>query len=56
MVALESMGMHWKPVYHVLIEAVDVHLANSRDVHQRSGKMTDKRDAGTRRLERCMWN
>jgi transposase len=42
-VALESTGVSWKPVYHVLIEEVDVHLAKSRDVHQRPGKKTDKR-------------
>jgi transposase len=44
-VALESTGVYWKPVYHVLSEAVEVYLANSRDVRQRPGKKTDKRDA-----------
>jgi len=44
-VALESTGVYWKPVYHVLSEGVDVHLANSRDVRQRPGKKTDKNDA-----------
>jgi transposase len=44
-VAIESTGVYWKPVYHVLSEAVEVHLANSRDVRQRPGKKTDKRDA-----------
>ena len=32
-------------MYHVLSEAVEVDLANSRDVRQRPGKKTDKRDA-----------
>ena len=31
--------------YRVLSDAVEVHLANSRDVHQRPGKKTDKNDA-----------
>jgi transposase len=44
-VALESTGVYSKPVYHVLSDTVDVHLANSRDVRQRTGKKTDKRDA-----------
>jgi transposase len=44
-VALESTGVYWKPVYHVLSEVVEVLVANSRDVRQRPGKKTDKRDA-----------
>lgn len=42
---MESTGVSWKPVYHVLSEALDVPLANSRDVRQRPGKKTDKSDA-----------
>ena len=45
LVALESTGGYWQPVSHVLSEAVEVYLANSRDVRQRPGKKTDKRDA-----------
>ena len=44
-VAMESTGVYWKPVYHVLSDTVEVHLANSRDVRQRPGKKTDKSDA-----------
>jgi transposase len=44
-VALESTGVYWQPVYHVRSEAVEVVLANSRDVRQRPGKKTDKSDA-----------
>ena len=44
-VALESTGVYWKPVSHVLSEAVEVYVANSRDVRQRPGKKTAKRDA-----------
>jgi transposase len=44
-VAVESTGVYWKPVYHVLSEAVEVYVANSHDVRQRPGHKTDQRDA-----------
>jgi transposase len=44
-VAMESTGVYWKPVYHVLSEAVEVCVANSHDVRQRPGQKTDQRDA-----------
>jgi len=44
-VAIESTGVYWKPVYHVLSEAIEVCVANSRDVRQRPGKKTDESDA-----------
>ena len=44
-VALESTGVSWKPVYHVLSDTVEVYLANSREVRQRPGRKTDKNDA-----------
>jgi transposase len=44
-VAIASTGVYWKPVSHVLSEAVEGHLATSRDVRQRPGKKTDQRDA-----------
>ena len=44
-VAMESTGVYWQPVYQVLSEAVEVCVANSQDVRQRPGKKTDKRDA-----------
>src|SRR5262245_39433567 len=44
-VAMESTGVYWKPVYHGLSEAVEVYVANSHDVQQRPGQKTDKRDA-----------
>jgi transposase len=50
-VALESPGVSWKPVDQVLREAVEVWLAKRRDMRQRPGKKTDKRDA-TWRAER----
>jgi transposase len=30
-VAMESTGVYWKPVYHVLSETVEVYVANSQD-------------------------
>ena len=44
-VAMESTGVYWKPVYHVLSEAVEVCVANSQDARQRPGKKTDESDA-----------
>jgi transposase len=44
-VALESTGVSWKPVYPVLSETVEVLVANSRDGWQRPGKKADKSDA-----------
>jgi hypothetical protein len=44
-VAMESTGVYWQPIYHVLAEVVEVVLANARDVRQRPGKKTDKADA-----------
>jgi transposase len=44
-VAMESTGVYWKPVYHVLSDAVEVYVANSYEVRQRPGRKTDPRDA-----------
>lgn len=45
MVAMESTGVSWKPVYHVLREAVAVWVAQSQEVRPRPGTKTDKREA-----------
>lgn len=44
-VAMESTGVYWRPVYHVLSGGFEVLVANAREVHQRPGKKTDKQDA-----------
>jgi transposase len=44
-VAMESTGVYWKPVYHVLSAVVDVYIGNSYDMRRRPGKKTDKADA-----------
>lgn len=44
-VVLESTGVYWKPIYHVLVETLEVVVANARSVRQRPGKKTDKADA-----------
>lgn len=43
--AMESTGVYWKPVYHVLSPALTVWVLNARDVKQRRGKKTDRADA-----------
>ena len=44
-VALESTGVYWRPVYHVLVGTVEVRVGNARDIRPRPGKQTDKADA-----------
>jgi len=44
-VVMESTGVYWRPVYHVLTGNVEVLLANPHEVRQRRGKKTDKADA-----------
>jgi hypothetical protein len=42
---LESPGVSWKPIDHVLITTLDVVVATARSVRQRLGKQTDTADA-----------
>jgi transposase len=42
---LESTGGYWKPIDHVVVETLEVVVANARSVRQRPGKKTDKADA-----------
>jgi len=44
-VAMESTGVYWRPTYNVLSPAMEVLVANPRDVKQLRGKKTDKTDA-----------
>ena len=44
-VAMESTGVYWKPVYHVLVGTVEVFIGNAHELRSRPGKKTDKRDA-----------
>jgi transposase len=44
-VAMESTGVYWKPVFHILSATVEVWVVNARDVKQRRGKKTDRADA-----------
>jgi len=44
-VVLESTGVYWQPIYHVLVETLEVVVANARSVRQRPGKKTEKADA-----------
>lgn len=43
-VAMESTGVYWRPVYHALAE-FEVVIGNPREIRQRPGKKTDKADA-----------
>jgi transposase len=44
-VAMESTGVYWKPIYHVLSGVVEVVVGNAREIRPRPGKKTDKADA-----------
>jgi transposase len=43
--AMESTGVYWKPVWHILSPMLDVWILNARDVKQRRGKKRDRADA-----------
>jgi transposase len=44
-VALESTGIYWKPVFNILEDDFEIILANARHVKNVPGLKTDKRDA-----------
>lgn len=44
-VAMESTGVYWKPVHHILSGSCTVVLGNAHEIRQRPGKKTDKADA-----------
>src|SRR5919198_3303662 len=44
-VAMESTGVYWKPVYHVLVGVVEVLVGNAREMRPRPGHKTDPADA-----------
>ena len=44
-VAMESTGVYWKPIYHVLSGVIEVVVGNARERRPRPGKKTDKADA-----------
>jgi transposase len=43
-VAIESMGVHWKPVFNILEAVLTVILVNARDAKAVPGRKTDVRD------------
>jgi len=45
MVAMESTGVYWKPLWNLLEDRVDLMLCNARHVRNVPGRKTDKRDA-----------
>jgi transposase len=44
-VAMESTGVYWKPVFHLLEGRFEVLLVNARDIKQVPGRKTDVKDA-----------
>ena len=44
LVAMESTGIYWKPVWNILEGTFDLRLANSQHIRNIPGKKTDKKD------------
>jgi len=44
-VAMESTGVYWRPVYHVLVGTMEVLVGNAQEMRRRPGHKTDKADA-----------
>jgi transposase len=44
-VAMESTGVYWQPIYHVLVGVVEVSVGNAREMRPRPGHKTDPADA-----------
>ena len=44
-VAMESTGVYWRPVYHALSGGCSVIIGNAREIRHRPGRKTDKTDA-----------
>lgn len=44
-VAMESTGVYWKPVYHVLEESCEIKLANAQRIKNVPGRKTDIADS-----------
>ncbi len=44
-VAMESTGVHRKPVWHVLEGSFELILANAKDIRNVPGRKTDVKDA-----------
>lgn len=43
--AMESTGVYWQPVYHVLSGTLEVLVGNAQEMRRRPGHKTDKADA-----------
>jgi transposase len=44
-VAMESTGVYWQPLYHVLVGTVEVLVGNPQEMRRRPGHKTDPADA-----------
>jgi transposase len=51
-VAMESTGVYWQPISHVLVGVVEVRVGNAREMRPRPGHKTDPAEARWR-AERC---
>jgi transposase len=44
-VAMESTGVYWQPIYHILEERFEIFLVNAQAVKRMPGRKTDLKDA-----------
>jgi transposase len=44
-VAMESTGVYWQPIYHILEEHFQIFLVNAQAVKRMPGRKTDMKDA-----------
>src|SRR5512133_2376267 len=44
-VAMESTGVYWQPIYHILEEHFEIFLVNAQAVKRMPGRKTDMKDA-----------
>lgn len=45
LVAMESTGVYWKPVYYLLEDCIECWVVNARHMHNVPGRKTDVADA-----------
>ncbi|MBO0789459.1 MAG: transposase [Ktedonobacteraceae bacterium] len=48
-IAMESTGVYWKPIYHLLEDSFEIVLVNAQHMKNVPGRKTDVKDAGVNR-------
>lgn len=48
-IAMESTGVYWKPIFHLLEDSFEIVLVNAQHMKAVPGRKTDVKDAGATR-------